>query len=144
MATTPTSTPPPASGPATSRPAASARATFGAAPMATTTTSAGSSAPSEVSTVVTRLNVTNTATFGGSFLGNYAFNTSGGSGSATALVTGYGPGTLGTAWCGKYPASAPGGCVPASYTAHPNGKFDIPVVTELRSSTWGAIKQLYR
>lgn len=97
---------------------------------------------SNLSTVVTRLNVTNTATFGGSFLGNYAFNTGPGTGSAEGLVTGYGPGTLGTAWCGK--VASTGGCVPASYTAHPNGKFDIPVVTDVRSSTWGAIKQLYR
>jgi hypothetical protein len=99
---------------------------------------------STLTTVVTRLNVTNTATFGGSFNGGYSFNTGGGSGSASALVAGYGPGTLGTGWCGKYPNTAPGGCVPDNYTAHPNGKFDIPVVTDVHSSTWGAIKQLYR
>lgn len=99
---------------------------------------------STLTTVVNRAALNNTGSFGGSSNGGYAFNTGGGSGSASALVVGYGPGTLGTGWCGKYPSTAPGGCVPDTYTAHPFGKFDIPVATDVQSSTWGAIKQLYR
>ena len=34
--------------------------------------------------------------------------------------------------------------LPAGWSAHPNGKWDGPAVTETASSTWGAIKQLYR
>ena len=99
---------------------------------------------SSFQSTVTRAALDNTGSFGGSSIGNYAFNTGGGSGSASALVASYGPGTLGTGWCGKYPTTAPGGCVPNGYTAHPFGKFDIPVVTDVQSTTWGAIKQLYR
>jgi hypothetical protein len=54
-------------------------------------------------------------------------------------VVGSGLNALNGQWCGKYPS----GCTPTGYTAHPNGKFDY-AVTEVKSSTWGAIKQLYR
>jgi hypothetical protein len=43
-------------------------------------------------------------------------------------------------WCGKYPS----GCTPDGYTAHPNGNWDYDRTTAARSSTWGAIKQLFR
>jgi hypothetical protein len=45
-------------------------------------------------------------------------------------------------WCVK-PASA-GGCVPATYSAHPDGKWDQTPSTPTLPSTWGKIKQLYR
>lgn len=50
---------------------------------------------------------------------------------------------LGGLWC---PTGVGNGqCANATgYTAHPNGKWDGPAVTEVSSSTWGAIKQLYR
>jgi hypothetical protein len=35
------------------------------------------------------------------------------------------------------------GCTPSGYSAHPDGKFDNPP-TAVRTSTWGAIKDLYR
>lgn len=38
------------------------------------------------------------------------------------------------------------GCVPATYSAHPDGKFDAKYdpTTASRTSTWGSIKMLYR
>lgn len=86
-------------------------------------------------TTVTRTNNTNSAIFGGSFNGTYTFT----GGSQIGLMSGYGTGTLNGLWCGKYNT----GCTPPGYTAHPSGKFDIPP-TAVHSSTWGAIKQLYR
>lgn len=73
----------------------------------------------------------------GSFIANY--QATGGSfypqvGDGTAIFQGV--------WCAKPAAS--GGCVPATYTAHPNGKWDPPATTPTSRSTWGSIKQLYR
>lgn len=45
-------------------------------------------------------------------------------------------------WCVKPAAQA--GCVPATYSAHPNGKWDSPPSTPVSRSTWGSVKQLYR
>ena len=92
-------------------------------------------------TVVTRSNNTASAIWGGSFTTTYQF-TGGPQYSATPGPTQVGPGvnTLFGNWCGKYPS----GCVPTGYTGHPNGDFDYAVATDARSSTWGAIKQLYR
>ncbi len=86
-------------------------------------------------TIVTRTNNTSSAIWGGSFSAAYTFT----GGSQYGLVAGSGINALNGNWCGKYPS----GCTPTGYTAHPNGKFDF-AVTEVKSSTWGAIKQLYR
>lgn len=86
-------------------------------------------------TSVTRSNNTASAVFGGAFSGTYTFT----GGTQFGLVSGSGSNLLNGNWCGKYPT----GCTPTGYTAHPNGKFDY-VVTAAQSSTWGAIKQLYR
>lgn len=86
-------------------------------------------------TIVTRTNNTATAIWGGSFSGTYAFT----GGTQYGLVAGSGTNVLNGNWCGKYPS----GCTPTGYTAHPNGKYDY-AVTDVQSSTWGAIKQLYR
>lgn len=86
-------------------------------------------------TIVTRTNNTASAIWGGSFSGNYEFT----GGTQFGLVSGTGVNAFNGNWCGKYPS----GCTPTGYTAHPNGKFDF-AVTEVTSSTWGAIKQLYR
>jgi hypothetical protein len=90
---------------------------------------------SSLHTIVTRLNNTASAIWGGSFSGVYEFT----GGTQYGLVAGSGVNALNGNWCGKYPS----GCTPEGYTAHPNGKFDY-AVTEVKSSTWGAIKQLYR
>jgi hypothetical protein len=50
---------------------------------------------------------------------------------------------LGGLWCVS--GAANGQCTnPTGYSAHPNGKWDGPPPVEVESSTWGAIKQLYR
>jgi hypothetical protein len=74
------------------------------------------------------------------YLGNYTANYAFTGGSQFASVSSYGTGLLTGTWCGKLGAA---GCVPATYTAHPAGEFKVPV-TAAQSSTWGAIKQLYR
>lgn len=86
-------------------------------------------------TIVTRSNNTASAIWGGSFSATYQFT----GGTQYGLVAGSGLNALSGLWCGKYPS----GCTPTGYTAHPNGKFDF-AVTDVKSSTWGAIKQLYR
>lgn len=90
---------------------------------------------SGLQTIVTRTNNTASAIWGGSFTASYEFT----GGSQFGLVSGSGPSLLQGLWCGKYPS----GCTPTGYTAHPSGKFDY-AVTGVSSSTWGAIKQLYR
>jgi hypothetical protein len=41
--------------------------------------------------------------------------------------------------------AAPGTCsLPAGWSAHPNGKWDMPVTVSALPSTWGKIKTLYR
>jgi len=72
----------------------------------------------------------------GSFIANY--QATGGLyypqvGNGTAIFQGN--------WC---PTLKPTGCTPATYSAHPDGKWDTPGTTALRSSTWGKIKQIYR
>jgi hypothetical protein len=86
-------------------------------------------------TVVTRTNNTSSAIWGGSFTSTYQFT----GGTQYALVAGSGTNLLQGNWCGKYPS----GCAPTGYTGHPNGNWDY-AVTDAKSSTWGAIKQLYR
>lgn len=44
-------------------------------------------------------------------------------------------------WC---PTPKPSGCVPATYSAHPDGKWDAPPTTPTLPSTWGTVKMLYR
>jgi hypothetical protein len=88
-------------------------------------------------TIVIRNNNTATAIWGGSFSGLYEFT----GGTQYGLVAGSGVNALNGNWCGK--AIGANRCVPDTYTAHPNGKFDY-AVTDAKSSTWGAIKQLYR
>lgn len=86
-------------------------------------------------TIVTRSSNAASAIWGGSFTGTYQFT----GGTQFPLVVGGGPNLVSGNWCGKYPT----GCTPTGYTAHPNGKFDF-ALTDVKNSTWGAIKQLYR
>jgi hypothetical protein len=88
-------------------------------------------------TTVMRSSNSNSAIFGGNFNGIYQFT----GGADYALVNGLGQGTLTGNWCGKVGGGS--SCAPANYSAHPNGKFDVPV-TAVHESTWGAIKSLYR
>jgi len=44
-------------------------------------------------------------------------------------------------WC---PTMQPTGCTPATYSAHPNGKWDTPGTTAALPNTWGRMKLLYR
>ena len=72
----------------------------------------------------------------GSFLANYA--ASGGLhfpqvGNGTALFQGL--------WC---VTMKPTGCTPLTYSAHPDGKWDLTPTTFAPHSTWGMVKQLYR
>src|SRR5262249_34529710 len=77
----------------------------------------------------------------GSFRSNYQFTGPVG-GPEYAKFAGTGQGLLSNLWCAK--GTSPGLCdIPAGYSAHPNGKWDMPP-TDVRASTWGAIKQLYR
>jgi hypothetical protein len=86
-------------------------------------------------TTVTRSSI---GTYQTSFRSDYMFT----GGTQYALVSQYGVGLMNGAWCAT--GTATGLCQnPAGYSAHPNGKFDQPT-TAAQSSTWGAIKQLYR
>ncbi len=74
----------------------------------------------------------------GVFRSNYQFT----GGSEYGAVSGTGVGLLGGMWCGN--GTGGGLCTYAAcYSAHPDGKWDNPATT-VTSSTWGAIKQLYR
>ncbi|HKQ59395.1 MAG TPA: hypothetical protein VJY35_16140 [Candidatus Eisenbacteria bacterium] len=90
-------------------------------------------------TIVTRTTNASTAIWGGSFTASW--QASGGTrfGAGPTNIGGNVNVAQGN-WCGKYPT----GCTPSGYTAHPNGKFDYDQTTVARSSTWGAIKQLFR
>ena len=57
---------------------------------------------------------------------------------ASSLLTG--------AWCVVPPiTSKPGTCsLPTGWSAHPNGKWDMPGTVPTLPSTWGKIKTLYR
>jgi hypothetical protein len=90
-------------------------------------------------TKVTRNTSLASATWGGTF--SAAWQATGGSrfGLPPTDIAG-GINALNGNWCGKYPS----GCTPSGYTAHPDGKFDYDRPTDVQSSTWGSIKQLYR
>lgn len=90
-------------------------------------------------TTVTRNTSLSSATWGGVF--SATWQATGGSrfGVPPTDITGN-LNSLNGNWCGKYPS----GCTPTGYTGHPNGQFDYDRPTDVRSSTWGAIKQLYR
>ncbi len=81
----------------------------------------------------TQITVTPPNPANGSFRANYQFT----GGSLLGRVLDTGEGLVQGLWC------VSGSCVPNTYSAHPDGKFDTPP-TLARSSTWGAIKQLYR
>jgi hypothetical protein len=72
----------------------------------------------------------------GSFLGHYQAT----GGSYYPLV-GDGVAVFQGNWCDT---QKPTGCTPATYSAHPDGKWDTPGTTATMKSTWGAVKQLYR
>ncbi len=74
------------------------------------------------------------AIWGGSFSTTCQFT----SGSLYSRVAGSGTNVLFGNWSGKYPS----GSTPTGYTAHPNGEWDYAVM-DVKSSTWGAIQQLY-
>jgi hypothetical protein len=76
----------------------------------------------------------------GSFRTNYNF-TGPAAGTYYLRVQGTGPGLIQGNWCVVLESA--GGCVPQGYSAHPNGKFDVPP-TANRMGTWGTLKQLYR
>jgi hypothetical protein len=72
----------------------------------------------------------------GSFRSDYLFTGPAG-GTYYQRVQNSGPGLLQGNWC------VIGSCVPQGYSAHPNGKWDVPP-TAANSGTWGSIKLLYR
>jgi hypothetical protein len=87
-----------------------------------------------------------TYTYSGNFRANY--HATGGAfynqvGNATNLLSG--------AWC-PVPASNPTPAsplnftcqLPAGWSAHPNGKWDMPLSVPALPSTWGTIKSMYR
>jgi len=87
---------------------------------------------------VTTVTKSSINTFATSFRSDYQFT----GGTQFALVSNTGTGLLSGAWCAS--GAQTGLCsLPAGYSAHPNGKFDQPT-TSTQSSTWGAIKELYR
>lgn len=79
----------------------------------------------------------NGSNINGSFLSNYQAT-----GGTFFGAVGDGIAVFQGNWC-VVPASS-GGCVPATYSAHPNGKWDAPPTTATTTSTWGSIKSLYR
>jgi len=78
----------------------------------------------------------NGANINGSFIADYVA-----SGGSYFGAVGNGSAKFQGNWC---VVPAPTGCVPATYSAHPNGKWDTPPTTAATSTTWGSIKQLYR
>jgi hypothetical protein len=88
-----------------------------------------------LTTIVTR---NSTGTYGGSFRTTYLFT-----GGTLFYRVGNGTDLLSGAWCAA--GSGVGLCsLPAGWSAHPNGKWDMPITTPALPSTWGALKQLYR
>ena len=90
-------------------------------------------------TTITRSSI---GTYTTSFRADYTVT----GGTKAPILAGGGTGLLSGAWCANDDADAGkiGLCdLPTGYSAHPNGKFDIPA-TAAQKSTWGAIKQLYR
>lgn len=87
---------------------------------------------------ITTITKFSTGTYSTSFRSDYQFT----GGTMYNLVSNTGTGLLSGVWCAA--GSSTGLCtLPAGYSSHPNGKFDQPT-TNSQSSTWGAIKQLYR
>ena len=89
--------------------------------------------------VVTRVP---TGNYSGTFRADY-WNTGGTLydrvGDAASLLAG--------AWCVVPPISPPpiGTCsLPTGWSAHPNGKWDMPLTVPALPSTWGKIKSMYR
>lgn len=72
----------------------------------------------------------------GSFLANYQAT-----GGSYYNAVGNGSAVFQGLWC-VWPK--PAGCRPATYSAHTNGKWDIPPTTSTSKSTWGALKKLYK
>jgi len=79
---------------------------------------------------------TNGANINGSF--NSTYVTTGGT---LAGRVGSGSASFAGNWC---PTMQPTGCTPATYSAHPNGKWDTPGTTPTLPSSWGRMKMLYR
>lgn len=78
----------------------------------------------------------NGSNINGSFLSDYMAQ-----GGTFFAAVGDGRAVFQGNWC---VVPQPTGCVPATYSAHPNGKWDTPPTTATTKSTWGSIKQLYR
>ena len=95
-----------------------------------------------IATLVTQVTRFSNGSFSGSFrVDPYTFTGPAG-GTYYSRVAGTSC-ILGGLWCPT--GAAAGQCTNATgYSAHPNGKWDGPAATEVSSSTWGAIKQLYR
>jgi hypothetical protein len=81
------------------------------------------------------------AASGGSFRGDYTFT----GGSLYALVQNTTPsGVFGGLWCAPITPDGTICDVEPGYSAHVDGKFDVSAATPASSTTWGAIKSLYR
>ena len=77
----------------------------------------------------------------GSFRGDYRFT----GGTLYNLVEGTTKdGIFGGLWCAPIITDGSVCDVQQGYTAHPDGKFDVSQATPASSTTWGAIKTLYR
>jgi len=83
----------------------------------------------------TSISVTGT-NINGSFRADYAAT-----GGAYYPQVGNGVALFQGLWCVTL---KPAGCTPATYSAHPDGKWDTAPTVGVNRSTWGAIKQLYR
>jgi hypothetical protein len=81
--------------------------------------------------------------YSGSFRTNYVCN----GGTRYDEIGNVMSGLLSGLWCPVPPVTpAPvGTCsLPAGWSAHPNGKWDLPATVAARPSTWGKIKSMYR
>jgi hypothetical protein len=89
---------------------------------------------------LTTSSVRSNTTWSGTFTTTYSFT---GGTMFNTVLQGWNYGTglpLQGNWCLKYPT----GCTPSGYTAHADGQWLPAAVTDVTTSTWGAIKQLYR
>ena len=85
---------------------------------------------------ISKTSVGPTVIINGSFLSTYVTT-----GGTLAGRVGGGSAAFQGNWC---PTLQPTGCTPATYSAHPNGKWDTPGTTATLPSTWGRMKTLYR
>ena len=91
----------------------------------------------------TSISKTGTQLPNGSWTATYAFTNPNAPGPPPAgnlfNLLGDAQAAFGGLWCVRT-----GSCTPATYSAHPNGKWDSPPSTGAVKSTWGTLKTLYR